>query len=65
MCAEALEDRWQQLSQRGYGYTDVVICVFVFKQKTADEIEYGLVGSEMGRRDSGGTGLVGNYMRPI
>ena len=29
-------------------------CVFFFKQKTAYEIQYGLVGSEMCIRDSGG-----------
>ena len=28
------------------------MCVFVFKQKTAYEIEYGLVGSDMCIRDS-------------
>ena len=27
------------------------VCIFIFKQKTAYEVEYGLVGSEMCIRD--------------
>ena len=38
----------------------MVVCVFFFKQKTAYEIEYGLVGSEMCRRDSGDSVLLGS-----
>ena len=40
----------------------IVVCVFVFffKQKTAYEIQYGLVGSEMCIRDSGNAWLVNN-----
>mgnify|MGYP002682417444 CR=1 FL=1 len=48
-----------------WGNTDVVcVCVFFFKQKTAYEIEYGLVGSEMCIRDSGVNNATGVYNSP-
>ena len=37
-------------------YSCVIVCCFFFKQKTAYEIEYGLVGSEMCIRDRGRDG---------
>ena len=37
------------------------VLFFFFKQKTAYEIEYGLVGSEMCIRDSPGDGTVVNF----